>query len=285
MNCEFSPSFVWSAVNKSLEDDRLAVVDANNEKVRIKGCARVVLYNKGSEQYVKSNQSGQGFLFVDAGHPNFSTPELVDKVKERIDKINQGYCVPCIVLISLVNVTASQEEQAYLRSIDQGASLEQVKRLEAQIQDYKLALSQQLTLLLQYKTPITARHLILVRLVEKKEELTKCHGKKYTRYPRRLVSIWEQVLYDHFREARVIQGALEEEGSDHQNKMLMSGKESGVWVWMCEEIIRRLEKRERCEGLQGEEEKEECFKLLVNQTTAMVDMGSREQCKMYRARS
>lgn len=241
-SCVFSPSFVWSTINKSLEEDRLSIVDSNNEKVHVRGCVRVVLYNHGSEQF-RLNDTGSGseekLVWVNATHPNFSTPDVVEKVRDKIDAINPGICVPCIVLISLVNVSSSQEEKEYM-AMGQLRDPQEVKNKEKMIQDYKLAVSTQLLLLLQWKTPIQARHLILVRLVETKEELTKDHGKKYTRYPTRLISIWEQVLFDHFREARVIQGALEQTDGNGGNKVLISGKESGIWVWMCEEIVRRL---------------------------------------------
>lgn len=282
---EYTPQFVWSAVNKSLEEDRLQIVDANNEKVRIKGCVRVALYNHGSEQYIHSNHSGDGYVFVNATFDNFSTQQVMEEVKTRINQINHGTCVPCIVIISLVNVSSTQQEKFYRDVLPQHLHTKTLDNDLKQIEDYKLAVSNQFTKLLQYKTPIQARHLILVRIVQKTDELTKCHGKKYTRYPRRLVSIWEQVLFDHFREARVIQGALETSPEGNPNKMLMSGKESGIWVWMCEEIIQRLELQESCELYQNPTERDRCIKDYANMTTAKVDMADLQQCGMYRARS
>lgn len=284
--CVFSPSFVWSAINKSLEDDRLSIVDSNNEKVRVRGCVRVVLYNHGSEHF-RLNDTGSGseedLLWVNVTHSNFSTPDVLKNVRGRIDAINPGICVPCIVVISLVNVSSSQEEREY-KALGELRNAKEVEMKEELIQAHKLAMSTQLMLLLQWKTPIQARHLIFVRLVDSKEELTKDHGKKYTRYPTRLISIWEQVLFDHFREARVIQGVVEK--GDGGNKVLISGKESGIWVWMCEEIVRRLKMQDGCEEKRrtggGEEEKERCKRDL---TTGGVRMGDREKCGMYRARS
>ncbi|CAL8072047.1 unnamed protein product [Orchesella dallaii] len=278
----FTPHFVWSAVNKTLEEDRLTIVDTNNEKLKIKSCTKVVLFNNGSEEYVTGNDSKTFIhtkaILVDVTSLNFATWNVLQEVESRINETNPGTCVPCIVVVSLVNVDAMEGALYKNKPIDQ------LIQDEKQIQDYKLNLSMQFTQLLQFKTPIQARHLVLVRLVKTKEELTKCHGKKYTKYPRRLVSIWEQVLFDHFKEARVIQGAT---ASGNSETILTSGKESGIWVWMCEEIIRRLDLLDRCK--QHEEPEHKCQEWEKNNSLStaenVVKMRDRQQCGVYRPRT
>jgi len=89
--------------------------------------------------------------------------------------------IPCITVISLVNYSTDP----FLQPVDY--NLEQ----EEKYQEYKLTLSQQFTEILQFQTPISRRHLILIRLADHPKELYTCSKKAH--FPRRLIPLWEQV--------------------------------------------------------------------------------------------
>ena len=94
--------------------------------------------------------------------------------------------------------------------------------------------------LLQYSTPVKARHLMLARLSMDMSDLRYCT--RAAKYPVRLVPEWEMVLFDFFSEAHVIQGLF----YDDKPPYVKVGKELGKWKWLCEDVIRRLELERQC---------------------------------------
>lgn len=212
------------------------------EKVDKKECIKVILYNSVTERYVLNKTSGAEWystkndefipINIDVGYPNnhnFMSFELLEKVhvktNETIQKAIGKRILHCFLLLSLVNTTQQAKEMERMNGTE--------------MQEKKLQLSLEITKLLQFKSPVYQRTLVLVRFGERSEEFGNCRKTIYQKYPRRLVPLWEQVLLDFFP----ITVAVHAVSND---KVVQTRREEGNLLWMCDDIIERIQAEESC---------------------------------------
>jgi hypothetical protein len=212
------PDYLWIAINSTLATERL----------ERKQCTKIILYNQQVEEYAIGNFSGDDFIVINIedGFINQDTLTKVQaSIKQTIVKSINRRILHCILIVSIVN-TSSETQQL------EKSSLEEVQRRKF---DYTL----QMANLLQFKTPVNQRILILVRFGESQKDFGQCKKSIYQKYPRRLVPIWEQVLFDFFPYARAVHAVRTE-------KLVQTRREESNYLWMCDDIIEKILAEENC---------------------------------------
>jgi hypothetical protein len=249
------PEQLWIAINTSLVNP--------TEKLHTRECVKIVLHNEDAQMYVNSNWTGQDALIIniDGNQPDgFMTDELVAEVRRRVRKNTQhNKCQPCMLVLSLVN-TSNQVQMVGTES-------------EETLDEVKLKQSYQMAKLLQFRTSIHQRYLVLVRFGHSPDEFGQCIKKwPYLKYPRRLVPIWEQVLFDYFKDARVLLAVT-------GVSTVTTRKEEGNFIWLCDEVVKRLDEEDKCKANMTETCKEQMAQ--GNFSTAIINMTS---CTSYNPR-
>lgn len=182
------PIPLWKAIEKAI----------SLEKVDKRECTRIILYNTAAERYVlDGNITESKYIFVKIDFDSsFASTDILDQVQrttnDTIKKAIDKRSMHCFLAISMVNT--SQEV----------VDMESQRMSPTEMQEKKLGYSLELIKLLQFKSPVNQRSLILVRYGNSSTDFGQCRKSIYQRYPVRLVPLWEQALFDFFPSALAI---------------------------------------------------------------------------------
>jgi len=243
------PEPLWTAINETLNNLKL-----NQVPYKCGHCVKVILYNEDAKLYANQSLFGVNFtaININSNAPDgFISQDFVDYVRnETMKQRDLTKSQPCIIVISLVNTKKeAKDEESETKAED----------LDAKKWNWSL----QLAKMLQFRMPLRSRYLLLVRFASSPDEFGHCrkNNQPYLKYPRRLVPIWEQVLFDYFSEAKVL---LAVDGM----KTVPTKKEEADFIWLCEEIMNLLDKEDQCKANMTEA----CKEQMANGKFSTVDL-------------
>ena len=243
-----SPFFLWRVINTTIERKNPSkYIDWNPST-----CPRLIFHNNSTLASVGEHSGTAGSFAFDISSisepdyefPNFSDAKAFLEAESNRTILHGSLRGPSKEILTTRKV---YEPCVTVVSIIVNAT---------EIEFDKVAVSKQMVELFQYNTPVRNRHLFLVRLAEKEEELFDCTVfRGAADFPTRLMPMWEMVLFDFFTDARVIQGLMGEE-EDKAKNALKVGRDPGLWLWLCNDIVGALEQKKEC--LAGGHDSDDC---------------------------